>query len=313
MEIFKVLDTGPLSTIQDAGRFGFQQYGVPVSGALDKFSLCAANMLVGNRQEAAVIEMTFAGLRLEALAEAGAALAGARMPLDINGRSVPPWTSFTVKSGDIVNIKPAVSGLRGYLAVTGGFEVPVVMNSRSTYVGGKIGGFQGRPLARGDILLREAGSPACRTKTISEKMQPAFSRKWTLRALPGPQDDFFDEGKKLFFTNEFKVSAKADRMGYRLTGEAIPIKGGMPGSIISEPSLPGAVQIPADGQPIILLVEQTVGGYAKIATVVSADLDGLAQARPGDTIHFEETELETAQRAALERRRLLDEIQKTLA
>jgi biotin-dependent carboxylase-like uncharacterized protein len=313
MEVFKVLEVGPLATIQDIGRFGFQQFGVPVSGALDKFSLRAANLLVGNRQEAAVIEMTFAGIKLEALVEVDGALTGAKMPLEINGSEAPSWTSFTLKRGDTVTIKPALSGLRAYLAVTGGFDVPLVMNSRSTYISGKIGGFHGRPLMRGDILQGFEASPIRKMRSIPIEKQPLFSKELTLRAIPGPQDDFFEEGKRIFFTREFKVSAKADRMGYRLTGDAIPIKSGMPGSIISEPSLPGAVQIPADGQPIILLVEQTVGGYAKIATVISTDVDTIAQARPGNIIRFQETELQTAHKTVLERRRLLDEIQKSFA
>jgi biotin-dependent carboxylase-like uncharacterized protein len=313
MEIFKVLETGPLATVQDLGRFGFQQFGVPVSGALDTFSLRAANLLVANSQDAAALEITFAGLKLEVLADVDAALAGAEMPLEINGDKTPSWTSFSLKRGDMVTIKPALSGLRGYLAVTGGFDVPVVMNSRSTYVGGKIGGYHGRPLVRGDILRRHEAPPTRRTRTFPRENRPTFPRELELRAIPGPQDDFFDEGKTIFFTTEFTVSSKADRMGYRLTGNIIPIKSGMPGSIISEPSLPGAVQIPADGQPIILLVEQTVGGYAKIATVISADVDSIARARPGHIIRFRETDLETAHRAARDRRRLLDKLEKTLA
>ncbi|HDR14011.1 MAG TPA: biotin-dependent carboxyltransferase, partial [Desulfobacteraceae bacterium] len=298
--------------VQDIGRFGFQQFGVPVSGALDKFSLRVANLLVGNPQESAVIEMTFAGMKLEALAETDAALTGAQMPVEVNGRKTSPWSSFTVKRGDIVTIKPAVSGLRGYLAVTGGFDVPLVMNSRATYVGGKIGGFHGRPLGPEDILHRGKASPIGRVKCIPEKIQPVFSRESTLRAIPGPQNDFFEEGKIVFFSSGFKVSSKADRMGYRLEGNVIPIKSGMPGSIISEPSLPGAVQIPADGQPIILLVEQTVGGYAKIATVISVDVDIIAQARPGDTIRFQEIDLASAHKAAMNHRSLLEEIRNAL-
>lgn len=308
MEMFKVLDAGPLATIQDEGRFGFQQFGVPVSGALDKFSMRAANLLVGNPAGAAVIETTFVGLRLEVLAEAEAALTGARMTVEVNGDKPDPWTSFPVKPGDTLTIRPAASGLRGYLAVTGGFHVPVVMNSRSTYVGGKIGGFHGRALRAGDVLHRGPDSPRAGVASLPDEMRPVFDGNLTLRAVPGPQDDFFDDGKRIFFESPFKVSAKADRMGYRLEGNAIPITEGMPKSIISEPSLPGAVQIPADGQPIILLVEQTVGGYAKIATVISADLDMVAQARPGDTVRFREVDLPTARKAAEDYRRRLQEM-----
>jgi biotin-dependent carboxylase-like uncharacterized protein len=218
------------------------------------------------------------------------------MPLTVNDRAMDNWTSFPVRPGDVVTVKPARRGLRGYLAVTGGLDVPKVMGSRSTYLGGAIGGFKGRSLVPGDILARPEGRPRGRVRRLPREARPDLERRITLRAVPGPQDDYFDTGAEVFFSGEFKVSAKADRMGYRLEGPAVELKSGMPKSIISEPSLAGAVQIPADGQPIVLLVEQTVGGYAKIATVVSADLDKVAQARPGDGVSFERVDISSARR-----------------
>ena len=312
MDMFKVLTTGPMTTVQDLGRFGFQQYGVPVSGGMDNFALRCANLLVGNPESCAVLEMTFTGLKLEVLAPADLAVTGAKMPVTLNDRSVDTWTSFPVKPGDVLVVKPAAQGLRGYLAVTGGLDLPRVMGSRSTYLGGAIGGFQGRALAKGDILARLAGEAHGQSRELPQELRPAMDRGLTLRAVPGPQDDYFGQGLEVFFSAEFKVSAKADRMGYRLEGPVVGLKEDAPKSIISEPSLAGAVQIPADGQPIVLLIEQTVGGYAKIATVVSSDLDKVAQARPGDSVSFRQVDISQARKLHQERMDLLAQIRKIL-
>ena len=291
MEVFKVLEPGPFTTIQDSGRYGYQQFGIPVSGALDTFSYLAANVLVGNPDNAAGLEITFMGPRLEALSDALVAVTGAEVPLFVNDQPQAMWTSFRVRRGDVINMKASPRGVRAYLAVAGGLLVPQVMGSRSTYTGGKIGGLDGRPLARGDRL--HGGSPVSLNRVVSlpEDLRPKFSTEVTLRVLPGPQDDYFDTGLKVFFNSVFTVTSKADRMGYRLDGPIIEPKDGVPLSIISEPSLSGAVQIPTDGQPIILLVEQTASGYAKIATIITADLDVVAQARPGDKVRFARVDL----------------------
>ncbi len=311
-DMFKVLEPGPLATVQDLGRYGYQQFGVPVSGGLDRFALRTANLLVGNPEGAAVIEMTFMGAKLEVLAPAEAAVTGAEMPVTLNDRPVASWSSFAVEPSDVIAVKPAKSGLRGYLAVTGGIAVPEVMGSRSTYVGGKIGGFKGRNLTRGDVLPRGEAAPSGVSRSLPVELRPAFAKEITLRAVPGPQDDFFDHGLAVFFDSAYTISAKADRMGYRLEGPEVPLKEGAPRSIISEPSLPGAVQIPADGLPIVLLVEQTVGGYAKIATVITPDLDRLAQARPGETVRFERIDLAAAHRAVKEYEAKLDRVRAAL-
>ena len=313
MEVFRVLEPGAMTTVQDSGRRGFQEYGVPVSGVLDRFAARTANLLVGNPEGAALMEITFLGPRLEVLAETRVALTGAEALILVNDRQEPTWTSFDLRPGDILTIKPPQAGLRGYLAVAGGIEVPLVMGSRSTYAGAGLGGHEGRPLAKGDTLLRGESRALPRPRRLPEELRPLLRREMDLRAVPGPQDDLFDQGLTTFFTSGFKVSSKADRMGYRLEGPLVELKKDAPRSIISEPSLAGAVQIPADGQPIILLVEQTVGGYAKIATVITPDLDLVAQARPGDKVTFRRIDLAEAHGAAREAEKRLERVRRELA
>ena len=312
MDLFSVLTPGAYTTVQDNRRYGYQQVGIPLSGALDSFAFGVANMLVENPVNCAVLEITVIGPRLEFLSEADIAITGAEIGMTLNERPVECWKSFRVKSGDILEINQVKSGCRAYLAVTGGIDVPEVMGSRSTYVGGNIGGYLGRPLKQGDIIKRNKGSLLDTEQHLSPNVIPQYSTNIVIRAVAGPQDDFFDIGLKTLFKSEFMVTAKADRMGYRLQGPVIKHKEEMPKSIISEPSVPGGIQIPADGQPIILLIEQTVGGYTKIATVISTDLSRVAQATPGDTICFEQVSLETAHALYRERQKLMKEIEELI-
>jgi biotin-dependent carboxylase-like uncharacterized protein len=294
MDVLSVLAPGGYTTIQDQGRSGYQRMGIPVCGALDAFACHTANLLVANPLNAAVMEITVMGPRLEILAEADLAVAGAEMGMTLNDQSLDAWRSFSVKPGDILDIQQVKSGCRAYLAVNGGIDVPGVMGSRSTYVGGNIGGYRGRLLKAGDVI--QAG-PAARlrgARVMPADLIPPYPAEIVIRAIPGPQDDFFKEGLDTIFKSDYMVSTKADRMGYRLQGPKIRIREGMPKSIISEPTMPGGVQIPPDEQPIILMVEQTVGGYTKIVTVISVDLPKVAQATPGDSIRFEKVSLETA-------------------
>ncbi len=291
---FKILSPGLFTTIQDNGRYGFQKFGVPISGVLDAFSAEIANFLVGNDSDAAVLEFTVTGPRLLIMDNGYIAVTGAQMVVRLNGLKMTPWSAFRVRPGDELEIGQAKSGCRGYLAVTGGIEVPLVMGSRSCYVSGKIGGHEGRPLLAGDILTRGVGCLLLEPRKIPDELLPEFPSDIVLRAIPGPQDDYFEEGLEIFFTSQYKVSPDANRMGYRLEGTVIKQKTEMPGSIVSESSFAGGIQIPPDGQPIILLVEQTVGGYTKIATVISSDLNLVAQASPGDCIRFQRVDLETA-------------------
>jgi len=296
MDTFLVLTPGPYTTVQDKGRFGYQQIGVPISGAIDQFAFRVANFLVGNPEESAVLEITIVGPQLAVLREVDLALTGAEMGFELNHDPVECWKTVRVKPGDVISIQQVKSGCRGYLAVSGGIDVPEVMGSRSTYVGGKLGGYKGRTLKKGDIIQSVEGSLLNKPRYLPESWIPRYSEEVLLHAIPGPQDDFFDEGMETLFQSEFTVTVKADRMGYRLQGPSIQLKEKMPKSIISEPTMPGGVQIPADRQPIILLAEQTVGGYAKIATVISPDLSRIAQAIPGNTVRFEQVSLESAHR-----------------
>lgn len=301
MNTFLTLTPGPYTTIQDKGRFGYQHIGVPLSGALDTFALRIANLLAGNPENCAVLEITVLGPLLEVLLEADIALTGAEMQWKINNKPAASWQTIRVKPGDRIAIQQVKTGCRAYLAVSGGFDTPEIMGSRSTYVGGKLGGLHGRPLKKGDILSKGAGQLLKKPRRLAESQIPRYTEEITLRALPGPQDDFFNEGLNTLFQSEYTVTARADRMGYRLHGEPIRIKENRPESIISEPTMPGGIQIPADRQPIILLAEQTVGGYAKIATVISPDLTIVAQTTPGVKVRFEQVSLETAHRLYNER------------
>lgn len=309
---FNIISPGLFTTVQDMGRYGFQKFGVPITGALDTFAAQMANFLVGNDYNSALLEFTVVGPRLLVMNDAFVAITGAEMEIKLNSTIVSPWTAFRVKPGDLLEVGQVKSGCRGYLAVTGGIEVPPVMNSKSCYVGGKIGGVEGRPLKIGDKLPRGIGVFLDQPRNLPQELVPQFQTEIVLRAIPGPQDDYFDEDLEKFFNSEFTVSPEANRMGYRLDGPKIKQKEGMPGSIISESSLPGGVQIPPNGLPIILLVEQTVGGYTKIATVISSDLGLVAQASPGDRIRFEKVSLEAAYSIKREQAQELENIKQVV-
>ena len=306
---FSVIKPGPFTTVQDEGRYGYQKFGVPVTGVLDSFAAKVANILVGNCEDLAVLEFTFLGSEMKVLKNADLSVTGSKMPVKVNGAEFPMWSSFKVKTGDVITIGQAQKGCRGYLAVTGGIEVPVVMDSRSCYVGAKIGGLHGRHLIAGDVLMRGSGELLNRQRKLPVELIPEYPSEIVIRAIAGPQDDYFDEGLEFFFNSFYTVSPQANRMGYRLQGPIIEPGEGLPKSIISEPSLPGGVQVPEDGQPIILLVEQTVGGYSKIATVISSDISKIAQAVPGDRIRFKRIDLQTAYQIKADERQFLNSLE----
>jgi biotin-dependent carboxylase-like uncharacterized protein len=254
-----------------------------------------ANILVGNFQDQAVLEATVFGPTLNVLNQGVIAITGGDLSPFRGDAPLPMWESVSVQSGDVIQFKGPKSGCRAYIAVAGGIDVPEVMGSRSTYVAGKIGGIDGRPLAAGDRLKKSEGASRAGIRVPSE-LTPSYLNEIGLRVILGPQDEYFAEGIRNFFASTFEVSTKADRMGYRLEGNTIQHKDGVNKSIISEPSVPGGVQIPPDGHPIILLVEQTVGGYTKIATVISSDIGKIGQAKTGDQIRFHQVDLQEAHR-----------------
>jgi biotin-dependent carboxylase-like uncharacterized protein len=295
MDILEVIQPGAYTTIQDRGRFDYQQYGVPVCGVADSFSYRVANALVGNSQGQAVLEATVFGPTLKVLNQGLIAVTGGNLSSFLNNAPLPMWESVTIRPGDMIQFKGVKGGCRAYIAVAGGIDVPIVMGSRSTYVAGKIGGIDGRPLAAGDILNKGEGIAKAGNR-VPSNLIPTYSNDIEIRVILGPQDDYFSEGIGKFLSSTFKVSDKADRMGYRLEGDMIAHRNGVEKSIISEPSVPGGIQVPPDGQPIILLVEQTVGGYTKIATIISPDIGKVGQAKPGDQIRFKQVDIEEAHR-----------------
>ena len=313
METFVVLSPGPYTTVQDSGRYGYQQMGIPISGVLDAFAHRVANALVGNPEDAAVLEITLIGPQLAVLSEADIAITGAEMEVKLNYSPVECWKTLRVVPGDLLQIHQVTNGCRAYLAIKGGIAVPEVMGSRSTYASGKLGGFQGRAVQKGDLIARGKGALLEAPLHTPKAFIPRYEEEIVLRAIPGPQDDFFDAGLETLFGSAYTVSGNADRMGYRLQGDPIEHRADVPKSIISEPSMPGSIQVPADLQPIILLVEQTVGGYTKIATVISSDLPKVAQAIPGNTIRFERVTLDQAHRIYNEQQQHLVEVKRGIA
>ena len=312
MEIFEVIQPGAYTTVQDRGRFSYQQFGVPVCGVVDSFAYRVANTLVGNFQGQAVLEATIFGPTLKVLNQGLIAVTGGNLTPLINNTPLPMWKSIAMHPDDVLQFKGVKSGCRAYIAVAGGIDVPQVMGSRSTYVAGKIGGINGHPLVSGDRLNKGEGTGKAGNRVPSDLI-PIYSDDIEIRVILGPQDDYFSDAIEKFFASTFKVSTKADRMGYRLEGDSIMHREGIEKSIISEPSVPGGIQVPPDGQPIILLVEQTVGGYTKIATAISSDIGKIGQAKPGDQIHFRQVEIDKAHQILKEDEEKIELITKSLS
>lgn len=304
-----IKNPGMLSTIQDLGRFGYQNVGMSVAGAMDNFSLRCANILVGNDEGEAVIEFTLLGGEIEFDCEETVAITGADMNPSLNGLHIQMWESFKVKAGDVIKLSAAKTGLRTYLALGRTLDVPVIMKSKSTFLRGQIGGFEGRKLMPGDkIPLGEELVEKKRFK-LPEKYIPKYLNEQEIRLVFGPQDDYFtEEGKETLISSEYKVSSDSDRMGYRLEGK--PIDHNEKGAdIISDGILFGSIQVPASGQPILMMADrQTTGGYTKIATVITPDLPKLAQMGPGSIIKFSSLSVEEAQKSYIEYEEIFKQI-----
>ncbi len=294
---FEVLDPGILTTIQDGGRFGFSQIGVPPSGALDPFSFRVANLLVNNQGNEACLETTLVGLKLKTLHECTIAITGGNLTPMLNGETLEMWKSHLLIEGDIIAFKKVCSGCRAYLSIGGGFIVPEVMGSRSTYLSGKFGGLEGRPLKKGDILYKNSSWLPLNQLGVRfpDEWIPTFRKETFLRTILGPQEDHFTpKGLQTFFSSTYEVSTQSDRIGVRLNGPRIERKADVEESIISEGLLSGAIQVPGNGMPIIILNELVTGGYTKIATIISTDLTKVAQLKPGDRVRFQPISIEEA-------------------
>jgi antagonist of KipI len=282
----EVLEAGLLTTVQDLGRYGYERYGVPVAGAMDPLALRVANLLVSNPPQAAALEITVAGPKLQTTEDCLVAVTGADLSLRVHGWEMPPWATILVRRGWVIEFGARKAGCRAVLAVAGGIDIAPVMGSRSTCLSGGFGGFQGRPLRQGDLLSVGETSLdlfSLAGRSFPSHLVPSYSDAPELRVITGPQDDYFTpEGVAAFLSNTYQVSITSDRMGCRLEGPAIAHRG--PADIISDGIPLGAVQVPADRQPIVMMADrQTTGGYPKIATVISADIPLLAQCLPGQS------------------------------
>ena len=287
----------PYLTVQDRGRKGSRAAGVPQSGAMDSFALRTANALAGNQLDAAGLEWALGGGSIRFEDDAVFSLGGAKAHATIGGKVATPCTTIYAKSGDELNIDQLPRGRFLYLAIRGGIEVPRILGSRSTYLPGRFGGFQGRVLKRGDSLALGSDSthlPAegCHCPAdLLPRYEPGV-----VHVTRGTHADLFDESAWRAFTEtEYRVSAASDRTGYKLDGRPVTNPAG---TLPSEASCPGSIQIPGDGLPIVLMADApTVGGYPKIAVVAEADLPIIAQRSPGETIRFELITIEQSQRA----------------
>lgn len=294
--VLTVMKAGMLTTVQDRGWRGHRAQGVSLCGAADPFALRLANLLVGNPENLAALEFTLIGPHLRFSHDTLVALCGAQFG------DWPHDQPVRVAAGTTLTLGVARHGCRGYLAVAGGIDVPPVLGSRSTYLRAGFGGLQGRALREGDVLplAKVERRPAGRWH-IDERIAPAYSPEPTLRVIRGAQAEEFSPG---LFSSSYRVTPRADRMGVRLTGPALVRR--RPVDLPSAPAVPGTVQVPPDGQPIILMADaQTIGGYPQIAHVISVDLPLVAQLRPGDTVRFREMTLAEAHECAVTREHAL--------
>ncbi|SIT71471.1 5-oxoprolinase subunit C family protein [Edaphobacillus lindanitolerans] len=306
---------GLQTSVQDLGRPGYQQFGVVGGGAMDTVSLRIANMLVGNAPGSAALEAALAGPAVVFEEDRLIALAGADLSPEICGMRVPMCRPVAVKKGSVLRFGRPVSGCRVYIAIAGGIDVPEVMGSRSTYIKAGIGGFCGRLLQKGDRLPAGEASEAARALTdrllgsgsgrpfsetgwsVAEECGTSLAEEAEVRMMRGPQFGWFDEeSRERFFGGAFIVSSESDRMGYRLKGAGLKLA--HPRELLSEAVVPGSVQVPSGGSPILLMADrQTTGGYPKIGQAATADLPVIAQLPPGGRLRFREVSVEEAQSA----------------
>ena len=306
-----VLSPGILTSVQDGGRYGYQQYGVSPSGPMDSRALATANLLVGNDPAEAGLEMTLMGAELKFTDAALIALTGADMGASLSGVKADRYRALQVKTGDVLKLGFALSGCRGYLAVRGGIDVKKVMGSRSTMIGKNFGGFEGRKLMKGDVLkIRPAEGDLPHTQTRFTAPDPIPAGVKTLRVIMGPQEErFTEEGIRTFLNSEYTVGQDFDRQGYRLEGEKIAHK--TDSNIISDGVVTGSIQVPGTGLPIVMTAERaTVGGYTKIATVITADLPVIGQCRAGDRVRFAAISAEQAQDLLREEAKRLESLKR---
>ncbi len=296
MPSLKVISPGFLTTVQDLGRFGFAHLGVSPAGAADRCALLWGNLLVNNPASASALEMTLIGGAFEFEAGSLIAITGANCDARLDNEKIPQWTSTRVRPGQALQCSAMTSGARAYLCIHGGIHVPMVMGSASTHLQTGIGGWQGRQLKKGEVLAiaETRVAETFRQRTVRPGLTDYMGERSILRVTPGPQRDFFsNQALRLFSSTPYMISESSNRVGLRLKGETIARE--RTKEMITEGVALGAIQVPPDGQPIILFVEHpTTGGYPKIANIISADLCRAGQLRPRDEVHFQFVSIDEA-------------------
>lgn len=320
----RITEPGLATTVQDLGRPGYYHLGIPVSGAMDRFSLRCANMLVGNDEGAAGLEAVFMGPKIEFTEDATVAVTGAEMAPQVDGEPRETWASFPVRSGQTLSFDFLKGGARAYIAVSGGVDVPVALGSRSTYALGALGGHEGRPLGKGDELpLGKGGNAAAPARSIGADMRRAPGSPAELRVLTGLYwHRITDESGRNFFSDTWTVALEADRIGYRFKdGQKLefverkqPFGAGSDPSNIVDGCYPyGSIQVPGGTEPIVLHRDAVSGGgYFMLGTVISADMDLIGQLQPHTPTRFVETDMAAALGARKERAALLAKVRESL-
>lgn len=301
-----VQDAGPLTTVQDFGRMGQLRVGLPHSGPMDRDAFVLANRLIGNPDSAAGLECTLMGPRLEFADARWVAVTGADVPVALDGAEQPTWTAFPVRAGAVLKIGAARSGVRCYLAISGGIDTPPVLGSRATYLRGALGGIGGRALRKGDTVPLGVGAGAATSRRVRRERIPTYGNEPHLDTILGPQDDRFTAaGIAALFEGPYEMLPQSDRMGARFNGPRIEHTRGH--DIISDGIAMGAIQVIGDGQPIVLLVDrQTAGGYTKIGTVCSYEIGRVGQLKPGQRLRFRRVTVTEAHAALAARRAALE-------
>jgi biotin-dependent carboxylase-like uncharacterized protein len=312
--MIEVVKPGLSTTVQDAGREGYYHVGIPPSGALDQFSLAAANLLVGNDAGAAALECAYMGPELRFGADAVVAVAGAELAPRVDGEERPLWEAFDVPAGATLSFAHLRGGARAYVAVAGGIDVPELLGSRSTYALGALGGLEGRALAAGDSLPVGSGGRAS-SAAVPEELRPSFGTELEIRVVMGLYDHLLADDT--FSRSTWTLTPVADRVGFRYKGPKLELlareqpfgAGSDPSNIVDAPYPIGSIQIPGGVEPIVLHRDAVSGGgYAMVATVISADMDAVAQSAPGAKTRFVPVTLEEALTARAERRARLERL-----
>jgi len=299
-----ILEPGLVTTVQDPGRNGYYDVGIPPSGALDQYSLLAANLLVGNQPDAAALECTYLGPKLAFTEAAVVAVTGAAIIPRINGEERPQWESFAVAAGDVLDFGYLTAGARAYIAVAGGFDVPEILGSRSTYGLGALGGLDGRPLRPGDQLPVGPDGQARPGRTVAPELRSEFPDEVEVRVVMGLYDHLLTpEGRQTFLSTTWTLTPVADRVGFRYSGGQLGIverrqpfgAGHDPSNIVDAPYPIGSIQVPGGVEPIILHRDAVSGGgYFMVGTVISSDMDIIGQSAPKRRTRFVEVDLDQA-------------------